>query len=766
MDSIDFSQFSLSSVIDDLSQLGKSQADARVVERSAEQEQLALLEETLKTNAEFTQEQSQIFNDTTTTLMEMQGTAQRVQEISDNPLLRAIEPIAGFFSPEFSRDKLHQHLETQQTELNVLGAQGDMLRNSTANKINQLKIQGERIKASADAARGIAQGDAEQLLWHEKGVETVEKMQQRAIKMADDNSLTDKAWQEKNGLTPAQIAPELELRKDRKYKETQQMYATRASRYQDQQLALESATDDQLANKAWLAEKGLDPVRAERQKQLNDQRALSLNTLRINARQQATDDALANMEDVDIKAIASGDTRHPFISRVMADEFLAVKKDKQGARAAAEGARKQAAMEQQQSALNMYLTSLGTSELSDLATNAQNGVVDIPDGKGGSLGRVPLSRVQEEMLKKTEADTRQADLASLGQQAEDGLHARSSVLERALGISADASTDLHTRVQAIADNQDYPMHLRPDINSALHDLDTAVDDSQLPTIRDQARARADATMRRVQDEVVKIRTAHMTGARKAAVEQFYTSNTGTVRQEQAFDILLPSIAANEQTSSASYNAAIAKWNEKIRTPNFVTEKGNKMSGHQMLEMALTGKTRTDEDKLKLAGLDPAMLAAMNAPILREAITESYATAAENVGLNVVAAQIRAGSRDLTAPDGTFDSAVIMQKAGEELQKRGGNPRMYTEAVFQAIKPTIERVTSTQGSHPEVKAAINAVLYNNRPMDHLRSAILNDYNRSMAALGRFERTGFAERFYLNRQPSDLKDDTRQYGHYNN
>jgi len=33
-------------------------------------------------------------------------------------------------------------------------------------------------------------------------------------------------------------------------------------------------------------------------------------------------------------------------------------------------------------------------------------------------------------------------------------------------------------------------------------------------------------------------------------------------------------------------------------------------------------------------------------------------------------------------------------------------------------------------------------------------------RSMAALGRFERTGFAERFYGKVQPSDLKNDTRQ------
>lgn len=759
---IDFSQFSLSNVLNDLTELGKSQADARTAERFAEQEQMKILEESLKTNSDFSSNQAQLFTETASTLNEMQQTAQRVQEISDNPLLRAIEPIAGFFSPEYSRDKLHQHLETQQTELNILGAQGDMLRNSTATKVNELKMQSEKIKATAAAARGVAAGDAEQLLWREKGVDTVEKAQGRAIKMAKDAELTDPKWLEKNGLVPELVKPEQELRKDRVYKEQQQIYSSRASRYQDQELTLQSATREELSNKAWQAQHGIDPMRAERQMQINDQRTLSTNNLRIQSRQIAVDDALSNMEDKDIKALASGEKRSPIISRVQADEYLKGKNDKEGARAAAAIARKQAADEAHQSALNMRINSMYTNELESAAAEAKNGIVELKDEDGSILGRVPLARIQDEMLKKTEADTRQADLAAVGQQAEDGIRARSSVLERALGISSDDSIDVHTRVQAIASNADYPMHLTPDIKTALHDLETAVDDSQLATVRDQARVRADATMRRVQDEVVKLRTAHMTGARKAATEQFYTSRTGTVRQEQALDILVPSVAAKEQTSSASYNEAIAAWNKRIQpltAGNSRTDEGRKQTANN-IQALINGKAATSEDKLRLAGIDQAVINEMNVPIFKEVLNESYAAAADQVGLPVIAAQIRAGSQNVSSPDGNFDSAVIMQKAGEELQRRGGDPRMYTEAVFNAIKPTIERVTATDGAHPEVKASLNAILYDNRPVEKLRAWVLQDYNTSMAALGRYERTEFAERFYGKATPSDLKADTRQ------
>lgn len=737
---IDFTNLSLDSLVEDIVALGKSQNETRAIERNAEQEQMALLEATLKTNQQYAADQARLFSDTEVTLKEMQGTAGRISEISDSPLLRAIEPIAGFFSPEYSREKLHEHLQQQQIELSIKDAEGEMLRGRTAAQASELKTAAEKSKMKAAIARGDLVDSAQQLETKASALSAAEKAKALAIKQADSiDVLQDPEWQKKHNLLPGDVRAEIELRKDRKYTEQQQVYASRAARYQDQQRALESASREQLQDPKWMSANGIDPGRAEKQLQINDAQTMSLNNLRIASRQNAANDALDNMERTEIKKIASGEIRHPTISRVQADEHLKALEDKDDARNAARTLHKRQQQESQLASLNMFISTAPSDQLNKWAGEAQNGIATITDPDTGDIiGRVPLAQLQEEIKKKDAAMLTQSDMASEAQHAQDGLNATGDIMERALGLAKVEGLDTKERFKAITNDKNFPTSLRPDVNQALSDLDTALDDNQLPSVRSAAMSRANVIMQKTNEELIKQRTAHMTGARKAATVEFYNSTAGTVSREGAMDIALPSIAAGETTDVPGYNRAIQHWTNKLRSTDVRDGKlGNLDPQRQrdLLNSIITGKTRSTEDTLRLAGIDNTLKKVMGEEILADVGVETYATAAEKAGMPTLAARIRANDAALADENGAFSSANIMLAAAQELQRKGADPSTYTQAVVESIKPTIDRVLGTSGPRPELKASLNALVFDNEQQTILRSALMRDYNEAQVALQR-------------------------------
>ena len=740
---IDFGDLSLSSLVEDIQALGQSQSDARAAERTAEQEQMALLEQTLKTNEQYASEQARLFSDTEVTLKEMQGTANRITEISDSPLLRAIEPVVGFFSPEYSRDKLHQHLQQQQTELAIKDSQGEMLRGKTQADLNKLQTETNKSKMRAAIARGDVAANADQIQAKATAINTAEQAKALAIKQADSiDTLNDPAWQKKHGLVPGDVRTEIELRKDRKYTEQQQVYSMRAMRHQDQQRMLESATREQLQDPKWLAANQIDPMRAERQKQANDTQTMTVNNLRIASRQAAAQDTLDNMERPDIKKIASGEMRHPMISRVQADEHLKALDDKDEARIAARALHKRQAQENQIANMNLFVSTAPADRLSEMLETSDNGIVTIVDPETKEiLGKVPSGQIQQELVKRNQDMLQQSDLAAQGQRAQDGLDASAKTINRALGIAGVEGMSTKEQFDEIRKNKHLPNSVLPQLNDALRDVDTALDESQLPSVRNEARARADAIMQKATKEIIDNRTAHMNPARRAATVEFYNSPAGTVSREAGMDIALPSIAAGETTDTPGYNRAIQHWTNKLRSTDVRDGKlGNLDPQRQrdLLNSIITGKTRTTEDTLRLAGVDNTLKRVMGEEILADVGIETYATAAEKAGLPTLAARVRAHDVNLADENGAFSSANIMIAATEELQRRGADPSVFAQSIVESIKPTIDRVLSPSGPRPELKAALNAMVFDNEQHVMLRSALMRDYNEAQTKLDAFNR----------------------------
>jgi hypothetical protein len=171
--------------------LGKEHEESRAAQQEFENVIQREADKSLNLVKDRHEDVSQVASEKARILEAMQGNLDRIQEINASPMLQIIEPLAGKFDPQFSRETLARQLATSESRLGILD-QSASLRESK--RAAEADISKQKVAKAQLTAAGEAE-DVEALRARlsdlSSGMAQLSTAEARFLEKADDATIAD-----------------------------------------------------------------------------------------------------------------------------------------------------------------------------------------------------------------------------------------------------------------------------------------------------------------------------------------------------------------------------------------------------------------------------------------------------------------------------------------------------------------------------------------------------------------------------------------------
>lgn len=673
--------------------------------------QKALAEET---QANVTKQRAELEN--------MIEASERIEEISDSFGLRLIEPIAGIFSEEFSRDKLRENMQESDQQIKILNAKQSL--NTQAAK-SQLSAEEARVNAE----RAQAQKEISDVASLEQSINIQKSARADAETMRElllTQTPTDRLDELENtaGISPELIRTEKQSRESRELSLTAQRISNSMQQRALKEQRLRDATPEQLRDPNFI--KDFSPVMVRdviRDRKLQD---MAFERARMLTRDAKRSEIAATLTDKQIDAkVSNGELTEQEANQIKAQRELAKTQS-------------QAQIKQSQAMIaDSYLTGASVTELKNLRKQAREngGVASIT--RDGVEIELPLQNINDNLNTKTQAIVDVAiaeEASSLGQ---DSLNNSTNELAAMLGVPVQTEFDTPTtdKLQAMMDSDaDLTADQRTQLASVKRKLKAAelVDDpEQKTTIMEQAAV----MMEKVRASTVKRRMDALPDALKEPVRSYYAtagSGRGVINSSgDASLILSQTIPSNEATGIPHYDTAFTLASEYVNAASIAGTDNQRVQNLKdqlpvTLQNLATVQDKTPGEIAQLAIMSEEIQQRIATPIVNEVINQSYFRALNEIGMGELANQFASGT--LPQNFGSAEETVVAM-----LQQKGVSLGEFRTKLRQSIRKESLTATEPQGDYGHAVAALNKLLFNNRPETYFTQFITGRFDRAQRSV---------------------------------
>lgn len=678
-----------------------AEAQKRHIQTSKDllEDQIDLEEELAKHSAATNQQSSVILN-------EMQGKLRRVEEIEASPFLQIIEPVAGFFGNDFSREKLLDDVGTDRARLNIKAAEDNLKIQDVSHKIKaidlkkqkaDLELLGEQTDVTALANVIVAQGQE---------LDTKRKFANLILTIGNDEQIQSAL--ENELITEEEVKRAKETRRSKDVVAASNEMTFAAQKRQDRDAQISELDDDGLQK---AIENGAIPARVGKEEQ---GRRINYDTAVF---QQQAAFLLSTKSQEELDAIVAGDTV-PGVTK------QSVKKEGQKRTAASQKQQSDEAVltqqkaqadTAQQNAENRIVANMTRTDLLDLKAQlvAQDGAGEITvkdrDGKPITLSMITVDKVSNRLKVLTAELFEDAQVAAVEKAATVGIESSINELATMLNINVPEDANIATILAEINKLGEFSSDHQVALESGLAKLEMARDNFRDDvTARVQAMAQANDEIQKARDAIIQEELSKHHKGIQPALKEYYRKGRIT-QQQDAINIL--AIENQEKTGVPAYDAALQIAHSFIAN---IDEDSKQIDDATRLTRLFDDKDQTTTDKLAsiLSTTGPGAVSevhtAMAVPILATVIPEVWAQAAEQMQLTDVAGAIRAGTMGRAA-NGEFQELTAMT----QLEEQKVDMAAFIAHVRERSSKVATNLFEGQASNNKhIMAAVNKVLADN------------------------------------------------------
>lgn len=692
----------------------REQKEADVAQERADLVAIETHEQALELERTFAATQQQTHQEKSAALAEQISTLSRMREISQSLPLRVIEPVVGIFNPQFSRQRLAEDMQQRNTEISLIDARETMTREAVRSEQQQLQRALDVENARASLEQNQAQAVARAIQTQLKATEGMEYQKQLLVIQADDAEL--KNLRDSGVLTAQEYDMQMRLRKNQKLDDKMKVHQLRAAEFQESQRVLETATQEELLNDAWVEKHGFTAMQVQNQLRANSARAMGYDQLQMSVEAQRRHESIATLSNQELKQIAEGKTQHPSVKAFQAQEELEIRNDKSISRESRDRQFMRETQDHRVWQIDTVLTHMGESELRALRDSAVDGRVTLMHPETGAvLGDASLARVNELLTVATNSMAQRATIMSEKNALEAQVDFSVSVLSRALGIPVDDAADAAAGIRALASSAHMPSSAVVAAQSALKHLGLATDPNVPPDAQIQFMQQAQAAVAEAQKITRDMTTAGMDTTTKAAMDAFLESPIGQVTDQQGATLLSHGFMHNAHTGKWAYNQSLdimsnALW-AKVTGSDVVKAVGKKGKVEVNLEALLAKAPKLDVAVAQTLS-DPVVQKAIQAKIQQEYLTNLYAEAANAARLPGVANILGDAESAAEVMGASWDTGKLLERVAQEMQVQGRDVQEYVAVVRELMQGTADRLLTPEGPGAEQIAAINAQIFRN------------------------------------------------------
>jgi len=626
----------------------------------------------------------------------------RIEEIRQSPFLRIIEPIAGAFSENFSRDKLAEGVSNEAQTLKISGAKDELQASVLRQKSVALQAELEVSAATAGAEGQDVASLAQQIKIGRDSRNELSNLKTEALvtlSMPELDKLVDQGL-----ITPTQLKDQQDTRQLKGVAKSNALLANEMAVVRAQAVRLENTPTEQLKDPKFLAENGFSATQAQDQLRRNSARdtAVQLQTLSLSTAE--TSAALADLSNKALDDIAKGETENDKVSAPEAQKRLAENQNRSAtsAAASARAAREAAAFSKQATA--DYLANAGLTEARELRDSevGEDGMITKDFGNGVTM-KWTTAEVNNRIRALSAAaveETVQGAMANAGKKASQTA-LNQAMMAAGLPVVKGADTDTQLNMLIEDGNLAPASQGKAAQAQALFAMADSTGNAEAAAA---AITQASELVLEIHNEKIAAAIAGKSAPEAAAVKNMITNGGKISNQADAVLLLSTSAVSDTTTPSAAYNESL-----KSLRINALSQDPNKDRATSLAE-EFSMKKLSAFDRIEAKTLEAATQHAMGVPIVAAMATASYAAAASALGNEDFAAAIRNG----TIFTDTISEVELAQVLFANIETIGFTPQEYLSKLREVTPQAVQEVTEPRGNLAQVTAmaSLNQVLFEN------------------------------------------------------
>lgn len=718
--------------VDDFTDLAREVEEKAEARRARDEVARNAAAKNLELASERQRQQAELANTASTTLAEMGEKVERSQEISSNPFLRIIEPIAGMVSEKFSRDRLADSLSNDEQTLKIEFAKDELRAGVLRGKAKTIQAGVDVAAARAALESGDVSDLAEQISVGNAAHKDLERIRQELLVKAPIDKLDELVIA--GVFTKRQVERVTNLRSSERLSLQAQRLDKQVGEIRLQKASVEAATDEQLADPGFVAELNVPMqfVRKVVQSRAMIATAWAGQMLGVLAQERTA--LLDSLNKERLKEIETGEVPHNQLSASQAEEELFIRETRASTSAKAKANAENAAAVAHENHRAIWRQNATQTLLREGIKSAVDGIVTIK-GPEGTEFIYRVGELEAQLRMDITAEHESTTEGAIGQSARAVSTVALNEIFIAQGLPVVPGVSNEDQLAFLMKEGDLGVDMELAAQAAL--LFEKADSMSTPEASMKALNLAAGMVKEMHAKQIERAVAGQPVEIQEATKRMIVRGGRVESKADALLLLTSVVGADVQTSSPAYNSAITHLREiSLATPGLFG--GGEADSAANLMAEFTQKTMSIAERIAAKSLEQAVQHDMAIPLVSEMAVKVYSEVADNLGDKDMATAIRTG---VMFNDGPINELTIAQAIIKH-----PNPKFtiteYVNELRKIVPEVAAQVTRVDGDLDAQKAvgAMNKLLFNNNITAHMQSLTTGRFERAIGTMSKLNIPG--------------------------